>query len=110
MHRYAPASILIVLIAAAFVLAGCSLTQMTPEAQRVQVVATPPSGCTPAGRIEVSATSGFSVVKRNPLRVKDELETLARQEAAKIAANTINPREAPSADGHQSFEAWRCTR
>ena len=97
-------------IAVAFALAGCSLAPMTPEAERVQVVASPPSGCTPAGRIEVSATSGFAMVKRNQLRVKDELETLARQEAAKIAANTISPREAPSVDGHQSFEAWRCTR
>ncbi|MBW8822972.1 MAG: DUF4156 domain-containing protein [Xanthomonadales bacterium] len=105
MQRFALTS-----IAAALVLAGCSLAPMTPEAERVQVVATPPGGCTPAGRIEVSATSGFAMMKRNQLRVKDELETLARQEAAKISANTVSPREAPSADGHQSFEAWRCTR
>ena len=105
MHRFALTS-----LAAAIALAGCSLAPMTPEAQRVQVVATPPSGCTPAGRVEVSATSGFAMVKRNQLRVKDELETLARQEAAKIGANTISAREAPSADGRQSFEAWRCAR
>ncbi|PNS08664.1 DUF4156 domain-containing protein [Solilutibacter silvestris] len=105
MHRFALTS-----IAAALVLAGCSLAPMTPEAERVQVVAAAPTGCAPAGRVEVSVTSGFAMVKRNQLRVKDELETLARQEAAKIGANTVSPREAPSADGSQSFEVWRCTR
>ncbi len=105
MHRSA-----LTLIVAGLALAGCSLTQMTPEAQRVQVVATAPTGCTPAGRVEVSVTSGFMMLKRNQLRVKDELETLARQEASRIGANTITPREVPSADGRQSFEAYRCTR
>lgn len=97
-------------IAAALLLAGCSLAPMTPEAERVRVVAAPPAGCTAAGRVEVSVTSGFAMARRNQLRVKDELETLARQEAAKIGANTVSPREAPSADGRQSFEAWRCAR
>lgn len=105
MHRF----VLIPILAGAL-LAGCSLATMTPEAQRVRVVDAAPAGCTAAGRVEVSVTSGFSVVKRNQLRVKDELETLARQEAAKIGANTVNPRETPKSDGSQSFDAWRCAR
>ena len=47
--------------------------------------------------------------ERNPLRVRDELETLARNEAPGIQADTIQPLGEP-VDGGQRFAAYRCGR
>ena len=47
--------------------------------------------------------------ERNALRVRDELETLARNEAAAIPANTVQPLGDP-ADGAQRFAAYQCSR
>lgn len=89
--------------------AGCTWVHMAPGASAVKVVTGVPAGCENRGEIEVSVKDSLGPYERNDLRVRDELETLARNEAPGMGADTIQPL-APPADGSQRFAAWRCNR
>lgn len=97
------------LLALAGATTACTFVQMAPGADRVRVVETAPQGCERRGEIDVSVTDSLALYERNRLKVKDELEILARNEAPGIGADTVQPM-APPADGAQRFVAWRCRR
>ena len=65
------------------------------------------SGCRDAGAISVSVTNKVAFYQRSDLTVRDELETLARNQAAEIPADTIKAKGEPK-DGAQQFEAYVC--
>ncbi len=88
---------------------GCTWVHMAPGASAVQVVSGAPAGCENRGEVEVSVKDRLGPYERNDLRVRDELETLARNEAPGMGANTVQPL-APPADGKQRFAAYRCGR
>ena len=67
------------------------------------------SGCRDAGAISVSVTDKVAFYHRPDLKVRDELETLARNQAAEIPADTIKPNSEPK-DGSQQFQAYVCGR
>jgi len=67
------------------------------------------SGCRNAGEVGVSVTDKVAFYHRSDLKVRDELETLARNEAATLPADTIKPLEEPH-DGSQRFQAYVCGR
>ena len=92
-------------------LAACTWVPLQPEAKQVRVVpaGAAPAGCTRVGEIEVSVQHELAFYERNALKVRDELETLARNEAPGLQANTIHPLGEPSG-GSQRFAAWRCGR
>jgi len=96
-------------VAAMLSLSACTWVHMAPGADRVRVVADAPAGCEKRGEIEVSVKDNLLYYKRNPLKVRDELETLARNEAPGIGADTVQP-AAPPAVGEQRFIAWRCAK
>ena len=91
------------------VLSGCTWVHMAPGASAVKVVAGAPNGCEKRGEVEVSVKHNVAFIERNPLKVRDELETLARNEAPGLQADTIHPLAEPSG-GSQRFAAWRCGR
>lgn len=88
---------------------GCTWVHMAPGASAVTVVTGPPAGCEQRGEVEVSVKDALGPYERNPLRVRDELETLARNEAPGLGADTVQPLGEP-ADGRQRYAAWRCRR
>jgi len=65
------------------------------------------SGCRDAGQVSVSVADHVAFYHRPSLKVRDELETLARNQAAAIPADTIKATSDP-VDGTQSFEAYVC--
>jgi hypothetical protein len=91
--------------------AGCTWVPMQSGAAAVRVIAqgAAPAGCSKLGEIEVEVTDKVGFYERNVLRVREELETMARNEALGLGANTVQPLAEP-ADGRQRFTAWRCTR
>jgi hypothetical protein len=97
--------------AAAFALlgAGCTFVKMGPGAEEVRVVAPGqlPAGCEKRGEVEVSVKDRLGPYERDALRVRDELETLARNEAPGLNGDTIQPK-APPADGAQRWLVFRC--
>ena len=86
---------------------GCTWVHMAPGAQAVRVVEGPPAGCEKRGEVEVSVRDSVAFYQRNDLKVRDELETLARNEAPGLGADTVSPL-APPANGAQRYAAWRC--
>ncbi len=96
-------------LAAPVLLAGCVWVKMAPGAQNVRVV---PAGqeltaCQRRGEIAVSVKDSVAFYERNQLKVRDELETLARNEAVGLGADTIQPRTEPR-EGEQRFVAYSC--
>ena len=101
---------LIILGCATLVLAsGCTWVHMAPGASAVQVISAggPPAGCTKRGEVAVSVKDSVAFYQRNDLRVREELETLARNEAPGLDADTIQPLAPPLA-GEQRFAAYHC--
>ena len=88
---------------------ACSFVEMAPGAEDVRVVGPGqlPAGCIKRGEVEVSVKDKVAFYERNELRVKDELEVLARNEAPGLDANTMQA-ASPPADGAQRWLAFRC--
>ena len=89
------------------VLAGCTWVHMAPGAEAVRVVSAAPTGCTERGEVEVSVKDRLGPYERNTLRVRDELETLARNEAPGLGGDTVQPLDGFE-DGNQRYAVWRC--
>src|SRR3546814_21174642 len=72
---------------------------MAPGAKAVQVMAAAPTGCEKRGEVSVSVADKVALVyERNDLRVREERETLARNEAPGIGADTISPLGPPRSE------------
>jgi hypothetical protein len=93
----------------ALALPGCTFVHMTPGAKSVRVMAAAPTGCERRGEVEVSVKHSVGPYQRSESQVRDELETLARNEAPGLGADTISPLGQPR-DGSQRWAVWRCAR
>jgi hypothetical protein len=99
---------LFAIAAAVTVLPACTWVKPTVSAENVRVAYDGNvSGCRDAGMISVSVTAKLAFYHRSGLKVRDELETLARNQAAGIPADTIKAIDEPK-DGAQNFEAYVC--
>ena len=65
------------------------------------------AGCRNMGKVSVSVLDHVGPVDRSSLKVSDELEVMARNEAAELGADTIKPLGDPR-DGEQDWGAYRC--
>lgn len=100
-------SILPALLAASLV--ACTWVKPDEAGQRVRVAYDGRvEGCLKVGEIGVAVRDWLLPgVRRNEMKVLDELESLARNQAATIDADTLVALgEARS--GEQRFSAWRC--
>jgi hypothetical protein len=88
--------------------AGCTWVKPTSGGDAVRVAYDGNvSGCRDACAISVSVTDKVAFYRRPDLKVRDELETLARNQAAGIPADTIKANSEPK-EGSQQFEAYVC--
>ncbi len=93
----------------AIALSSCSWVRLNEGAGGVRVLdsGASVSGCQYKGEISTSVTNRLAGLERNSIKVADELETLARNEAAQLGANTLRPESEPVA-GEQRFTAYVC--
>ncbi|HET9484881.1 MAG TPA: DUF4156 domain-containing protein [Xanthomonadales bacterium] len=95
--------------AAAAALAGC--TWVEPDARGLEVEVAGPgrnlSGCLRRGEVTVSVKHEVAGIARNEMKVRDELESLARNEAASLRASHVQALGDPR-DGEQRFAAYDC--
>ncbi|MEP6938384.1 MAG: DUF4156 domain-containing protein [Rudaea sp.] len=99
-----------VLIAIAVLPVACTWVNPSPSGDSVRVAYDGNvSGCRDAGTVGVSVTDKVAFYHRSELKVRDELETLARNEAATLPADTIKALGEPK-DGAQRFQAYVCGR
>lgn len=102
-------TLLLLLVAACMLpLSACTFVHMAPKASGVKVLATPPS-CEKRGEAEVSVRHKVGFYERSDAQVRDELETLARNEAPGVNADAISPL-GPPVEGGQRWALWRCGR
>ena len=90
-------------------LSACTFVHMAPGAREVRVLAAAPTSCEKRGEVSVGVQDRVGFYERSAVQVRDELETLARNEAPAIGADAISPL-APPRDGEQRWAMWRCTR
>jgi hypothetical protein len=86
---------------------GCTWVHMAPGAKSVAVATATPAGCEQRGEVEVSVKDSIACYDRDRLRVRDELETLARNEAPGLGGDTVQALDGYE-DGTQRFAVWRC--
>ena len=97
----------ILLMAALLATSGCTFVHMAPGARQVRVLAAAPTSCEKRGEVEVSVKDSLGPYERSESQVRDELETLARNEAPGVGADSISP-ITPPRDGEQRWAMWRC--
>ena len=90
-------------------LSACSFVKMAPggDAVKVAAIGKDLSACEKRGDISVSVKDRLGPYERDVLRVKDELEVLARNEAPGLKADTVQA-IAEVNDGSQKWRAYRC--
>ncbi len=100
---------LILMVSAVGLLGACAWVPMEPGGSAVRVAGGNQdlAVCEKRSEIAVSVKSALGPIQRNELKVRDELETLARNEASELGADTVQPRSEPRA-GEQRFAAFRC--
>ena len=89
---------------------ACTWVPIEPDGKAIRVIPAGQSaaGCEQNGEVVVSVKNKVGFYNRNPLRVQEELETLARNEAPSAGANAVQAQGQP-VDGSQRFTAYRCT-
>ena len=103
----------LLIVASSFVLvfavSACTWVKPDPAGAKVRVAYDGNvAGCSKVGEIGVGVRDRIMPgIDRNELKVRDELESLARNEAAGLGADTITALNEP-VQGDQRFAAWRC--
>ena len=98
----------LLLTAALALLGGCTWVKLDDAGARVRVAYDGRvDGCDKAGEVSVSVKDRVGFYDRNDLKVKDELETLARNQAISLPADTLVALGAPR-NGEQTYAAYRC--
>jgi hypothetical protein len=87
---------------------ACNWVPLTDAGQAVRV-AQPAElrGCEAVGRTHAQTTDRVVIFARSDERIEQELESLARNEAALMGGDAIAP-AGPIEKGRQSFEVYRC--
>ena len=95
-------------VIASALVGGCTWVKLDDAAQTVRVAYDGNvSGCRQLGDVGVSVKDKVGFYQRNDLKVRDELESLARNDAVCMHADTIKPIDEPH-NGEQNFAAYAC--
>jgi hypothetical protein len=87
---------------------ACTWVPLTDEGARVQVrTLDQVQGCERKSRVTVSVKDKIGVISRSEEKVREELCTLARNEAARVGGNAVAAETEPT-DGRQVFVVYRC--
>jgi|GEM_PF-167000 len=90
-------------------LSGCTWVALEDAGKRVRVVSSAQEiqGCERKGEITVSVRDKVAFVARDSAKVNDELEALARNQAAELGADTVHG-VSELDNGSKRFDAFRC--
>lgn len=90
-------------------LSACTWVKMEPEGNQIRVAGEREdlSVCTKLGEIGVEVKDKVGFYRRDPIKVRDELEVMARNEAPRLGADTLQPIDEPL-NGERRYQAFRC--
>jgi len=90
------------------VLSACTWVPLTDEGARVQLrTLGQVRACEQKSRVTVSVKDKIAGIGRNEDKMRGELETLARNEAARVGGNAVAAESEPT-DGRQDFLIYHC--
>ena len=100
---------LTMLLSIAVLLSACTWVPLEQGGKQIRVapMSEPMARCKFKGDITTTVTNRLAGIERNAIKVADELETLARNEAAGIGANVLQAKTEVIA-GEQQFKAYLC--
>ncbi|MBD8526744.1 DUF4156 domain-containing protein [Pseudomarimonas arenosa] len=90
-------------------LSACTWVKMENQAYEVRVAGADESlsQCKRLGEIAVEVKDKVGFYRRDPIKVQDELEVMARNEAPRMQADTLQA-VAPPLNGEQRWIAFNC--
>ena len=98
----------IVVCAIVLPMLSCTWVPLTDEGQNVRVLqADATADCKKVGKIGSKTADRVVIFARSDQKVREELESLARNEASDLGGDAIVP-IATATDGRQSFDVYRC--
>ncbi len=87
---------------------GCTLVPLSPEGETVRLATEAEvAGCERRGTTTSTVLSRVGLFPRKEAKVREELATLARNEAAEQGANAVVPESAVE-DGRRVFGIYAC--
>lgn len=87
---------------------GCTWVPLTAGGERVRVLqGSASTSCEKLMTVNAKTTDRIGIFARSDRKIREELESLARNEAAEADGNTIVP-IGTSKNGRQSFVVYRC--
>lgn len=100
---------LLLCLAATALLGACTWVKMDPAGHAVRVARAGENlgACQRLGEITVSVKDQVGLYRRDPIKVRDELEVMARNEAPRMDADTLQALDEPT-NGEQRWQAFRC--
>ena len=94
---------------AALLGSACSWVDLTPSGQNVRVgTMAQTMHCEKLGATHAKTSTEVGIFSRSPKKIDEELEYLARNEAAEMGGNTIVAQGPTSSEGRRSFDVFRC--
>lgn len=100
-------SVLVILFVG-LMLPACTWVKLTPYGEKARVLsASEVQSCKKLGATTVSLKASIAGFERNAKKVKQELETLARNHAEDLNGDTVVP-ISEIANGMQTFAVYRC--
>jgi hypothetical protein len=90
------------------VMSACTWVPLSDEGARVQLRSLEQArACEQKSRVTVSVKDKVAGITRNEDKMRGELETLARNEAARVGGNAVAAESEPT-DGRQVFLIYHC--
>lgn len=88
---------------------GCAWVRLDEGGENVRVVtAADVASCEAIGKTHSKTSQRAWIFARNPRKIDEEVEFLARNEAANMGGNTIVPQAPTTKDGRRSYDVYRC--
>jgi hypothetical protein len=88
---------------------ACTWVELTPSGQNVRVgTMAQAMHCERLGATHAKTSTRVGIFSRTPKKIDEELEFLARNEAADMGGNTIVAQGPTSSEGRRSFDVFRC--
>ena len=98
----------ILLIAMAVTALACTWAPLTDGGRGVRVLQeSEVTQCQKLGRATSKTRDTVALFARNDRKIREEIESLARNEAAELGGDAVVPIGAAT-DGRQSFDVYRC--
>ena len=94
----------------AVIAGGCTWVKLTGGGEGVHVGTTSEvARCNKLGATHAKTSTKAAFFTRSTKKVDQELEGLARNEAADMGGDTIVPQGPTSSEGRRSFDVYRCS-